>query len=151
MCVRGAWFKCSFDAPMSCKRRMWLLTRNTDATAIIGKQGIPWECKLRSGETSHKKQSPPLSFVPRQWGFAVFSGRPVFFLRGLVRFWVVLRGKAAQWQSCTGFLLTWCYEPWWRMSGFLWLPLFPSLWGDKTPRETGRSRFYGRVVLHHLV
>lgn len=144
---------------LSCKRRMWLLMRNTDAEAISGKQWSPWEHKPDCGETSHKKESPPLSFVPKQRGSAVFSGKadPIFFfflfffLRGLVRFLVVLKRKAEHWKSCMGFLLTGCYGTRWRMSGFLRLPLFPGLWGDKTPPETKGAGFYGWPAFHHSV
>lgn len=82
-------------SPVSCKKRMWLLMRNTDGTAIIGKttnlMGV--QASFSQDETSHRKEF--VSFVLGQWGFAVFSGR-LGFLQGLVRFWVGFSEK-----SCT--------------------------------------------------
>lgn len=107
---------------------------------------------LRSGKTCRKKQPAPVfPLCSDSEALPWFLGRTIFF----TRLWEVLSDsprKAAQWPSCIGFLLTRCYKLRWRMSGYLWLPLFPSLWDDKTPLGTQRSRFLwmGRLVLRTL-
>lgn len=76
-----------------------------------------------------KKESQPLSFVPKQRGSPGLSGRRSSFffffsfflssLRGLVRFFSgFVEKKDERWKSCTGFLPTWSYGTWWRMSVF---------------------------------
>lgn len=128
-------FRALFDVSMSCKRRMWLLMRNPDGTAIDGTMN---STSLSIGyvlvKHPTKRNHCLCVFVLRQLGIGrVFRKENLYetflgFERVSERSYTV----AELYRFPADLMLRTVITDVWVLR----LPPFPSLWDDKTPQET---------------